>query len=231
MAQGSAGAADRGIMTETNKFSLYLTPAAIVTSGLAAVMLAITLMTGTSQEDFETIWPREIYAADLVRQAGALRLILAVDFCFIAAFTIFFIAWAERQLEQGASGIAVRIGLGAILIVAALDILEDCHLLALLRQALMGLPLSQADLGWQMVESQVKFALSTIGIAILGLTWPKQSALARLIKVLLLVQVVLGAAVAVTLAPLQTWLGLLRALFLVTGPVLLVWAEGRDESV
>lgn len=212
-------------MSEQRTFADVFAPAAWATSLLALVMLLITLATGVSQEHFEVLWPRDDYARAMLRGAGPLKAILAVDFCFITAFVIFFIAWSERQIAQGAGRVAVSIGLSAMLFVAVLDFLEDAHLLMLLRSVTYAVPLADADLRWQMVLSTLKFAVSSAGIAILGLTWPATGGVALGLKTLLIGQVALGAAIFFFDPPLQTILGLVRAIVFVTGPLLLLYAD------
>lgn len=90
----------------SNAFSGYLQPAAIATAATALAMFLVMRFTGTTQEAFEVVRPIGAYVADMRAREGSLRLLLAIDICFIASFTSFFIAWAQRQLDDHAQPVA-----------------------------------------------------------------------------------------------------------------------------
>lgn len=208
-------------------FSRHLEPAAVATAATALAMFLVMRLTGTTQEAFEVVRPLEVYVAELRQREASLRLLLGVDICFIASFTTFFIAWASRQIEQGADAFTVRAGLVMMLAVAGLDLLEDAHLLTLLREALpsSGGTVTREAVHYQMVESNLKFALSFVGIAVLALSWPNPTPLASAIRGLLLLQVAFGAALLTVPDGWKPLLGAIFGLFFISGPLLVLYAE------
>lgn len=208
-------------------FSRYLPPAAIATTATACAIFLVMRITGTTQEAFEVVRPIGEYIADMRAREGSLRLLLAIDICFIASFTAFFIAWAQRQLDDHAKPLAVYVGLGMMLAVAGLDLLEDAHLLTMLREATTGdgSGLTLASVRWQMVESNLKFAVSFVGIAVLALSWPNRTSAAMAIRVLLLLQVAFGAALLTVTDAWKPLIGGIFGLFFIAGPLLVLYAE------
>lgn len=208
-------------------FSSYLQPAAMATAATALAMFLVMRFTGTTQEAFEVVRPLDAYVADLREREASLRLLLAIDICFIASFTAFFLAWASRQIEQGADRLAVHAGLAMMLLVAGLDLLEDSHLLTLLREALpaSGGTVTREAVQYQMVESNLKFAVSFLGIAILALSWPNRTGLATAIRVLLVLQVAFGAALLTVTDTWKPLVGGVFGLFFIAGPLLVLYAE------
>lgn len=208
-------------------FSRHLEPAAWATAATALAMFLVMRLTGTTQEAFEVVRPLSGYVTDLKAREASLRLLLAVDICFITSFTIFFIAWASRQCEQGASPLAVGIGLGMMMAVTGLDLFEDSHLLVLLREATQGdgSGVSAANVRWQMAESNLKFAVSFVGIAVLALSWPNRTPAAAAIRALLLLQVAFGAALLTVTDAWKPLLGGIFGLFFIAGPLLVLYAE------
>lgn len=142
-------------------------------AGLAIVtltaMVAITAATGVSQEQFE-IW-RGDYADAIVAAHGPLRAIIAIDAVFLIAYAAFFIL-LPRALGVAVDGL-IRLGVGALLAVAVLDMIEDHHLLALARSAAAGAAIDDATIRAQHVLSQVKFHLSYLGLALFALGLPR----------------------------------------------------------
>ena len=78
---------------------------------------------------------------------------------------------------------------------------------------------------YQMVESNLKFAVSFVGIAILALSWPNRTALASAIRALLLLQVAFGAALLTVPDAWKPLLGGIFGLFFISGPLLVLYAE------
>ena len=80
------------------KASQLLVPSALATSVLSIALLAIALATGVSQEHFEVVAPAAEFARHLVASAGPLKLDFAVDLVFIAAYTLFALAWSAHSV-------------------------------------------------------------------------------------------------------------------------------------
>lgn len=138
---------------------------AILSMLLLTAMVAITAATGVSQEQFEIVRPD--YATAIASARGPLRAIIALDALFLITYAAFFVM-LPRAFGVAADGL-VRLGVGALLAVAVLDMIEDHHLLALARGALV----DDGALRFQHVLSQVKFHLSYLGLALLALGLPR----------------------------------------------------------
>lgn len=149
-------------MTKTTVHRLLAVLGAL--GGLLALgLLAISILTGVSQEAFEMAMPRERFAA-LARSAGfALRLGFTVDFFFIATFTSFFVFLAIAVREELDPTIG-RIALGAMLFTGLLDVVEDTHILAMLATVEAGGLPSQGEIGFQAAASATKFFASYLAL-------------------------------------------------------------------
>lgn len=210
-------------------FAQYLRPLGVATSVLAAGLLIASLATGVTQESFEVVAGSADFAKRLLASGAALRLIFAIDFIFIAAYTGFFLAWAADQRDRGADRWALLAGLAAMLAVAVLDLIEDSHILSMLRTSEHGIALSDGAIAWQMLISQIKFLLSYISIALLALTWPARGAFANAVRWLLILQLPFGVAIFTAPDALLPPLYFGRAIFFIVGPLLLLAAMKRER--
>lgn len=149
--------------------------AAGVAIAILSAMVALTAATGVSQEAFEVVRPD--YAVAIADAAPALRAILGLDALFLIAYAVVF------MLLPRALGVAdeplVRLGVGAMLTVAALDAVEDHHLAALARLAEHGLPIDSAALALQHVVSQVKFHASYAALVLVAVALPRRDPVER----------------------------------------------------
>lgn len=84
-----------------------------------------------------------------------------------------------------------------------------------------------ASVRWQMVESNLKFAISFVGIAVLALSWPNHMPAATLVRALLLLQVAFGAALLTVTDAWKPLIGGIFGLFFIAGPLLVLYAERR----
>src|SRR4051812_41858447 len=100
------------------------------TLGILVVMVAISLITGASQEVHEHFALPEVYGFRLVSQGSALRAVFALDVAFLALYTSFFAALARYLGERGRP--FVRLALGFMIATAVLDVIEDHHIVAML---------------------------------------------------------------------------------------------------
>jgi hypothetical protein len=159
-----------------------------------AAMVVVGVVTGASQEAHEWYAPPEIYAASLRAQGEALRLVFAIDTAFIILFTAFFVAFADylRAIGRRFTGIA----LGALLVTAALDILENQHILAMLDLAQRDRPIGDGDIAVQQMISQIKFTGSYVALFLFGLAIPRTSRLATAIALYLTAGTLATAVVA-----------------------------------
>lgn len=199
-------------------------------------MVAITIATGVSQEQFETARPVAGYAADLVDNAGAVRAVFAVDTVFLVLYSAFFFLFGQRVVTD-ATRTMIAIAVGAILLTALLDMIEDHHILAMLGSSEAGAPPSAGELALQHTISQVKFNVSYLGLFLFGLAVPRRhwsgTALALLLTVGTLVQGAwLYAAPArfQALGNLGRWAGFIAGFALAIAVVRTSDAPGRGRG-
>lgn len=189
----------------------------------AAVLLAMSLLHGVSQGQFEVVRPAADMAEQLVRNAIALRLELFVDFLFLILYGACFalLPAALAGLADPRGPIAARLGSAALLVTAFLDAAENAHLLSALVTAEQGMPLSQGAIQWQAIASQVKFVASYAGLFLIAFALDPADRVERwLAHTLRWVQAPVGVAIFVVGPPFLRPLYLMRAVFFVVG---LLW--------
>jgi hypothetical protein len=158
---------------------------AYVTLGIIVVMAAVALVTGATQEAHEHFAAPDLYAARLVAEASPLRMLFALDVAFTILYAVYFTLFASHLSSHGAARALVSIALGAMLATAALDFLEDQHILAMLNAAEHGGVLGADAIAWQVTESGVKFSLSFLSLFAFGLALPRTNALSWVLSLLL----------------------------------------------
>jgi hypothetical protein len=196
---------------------------ALASAGAAAVLLALSLLHGVSQGQFEVVRPAAEMAEMLVRNALAMRVELFVDFLFLVLYGACF------ALLPGALGgpadprgsVPARLGAAALLLTAFLDAAENAHLLSALATAEQGMSLSQGAIQWQAIASQVKFVASYFGLLLIAFALDPADRVERWLALTLRwVQAPVGVAIFVVGPPFLRPLYLARAVFFVVG---LLW--------
>jgi hypothetical protein len=150
----------------------HVRPLALASIVVLAAMVAITFVTGVSQETFEIARAPAVYAPELRVFATPLRALFALDSIFLVLYTTLLVQFALR-VRTSATRILVAIAIGAILLTALLDMIEDHSILAMLRLAERGVDPTAGDIAVQHVISQVKFHASYFGLFLIGLSIPR----------------------------------------------------------
>lgn len=169
---------------------------AAASAAVLIAMVIVTLATGASQEAHEFYQPPAAYAQSLLARPGALRLVFGLDVGFLVLYTAFFAALADHLARLGRP--LVRLALAAMVATAALDAVEDHHILALLTVAESGRPIDDAAIVFQHTLSATKFTISYLALVLFGLAIPRNTALGVVLAVFLvpgtLISGVLGYA-------------------------------------
>jgi len=188
---------------------------ALAAIGCLLAMIAVTLATGVSQETFEIVRSPAVYAADLVGHATAVRWLFGIDSAFLVLYAAFFVAFG-RRIATAETRTFVAIAIGALLLTALLDMVEDHHILAMLYGSELGSIPTAGELTFQHSLSQVKFNVSYLGTFFLGLAIPRGTIAGRILGLLLtvgtLVQSAWLYAAPVAMLPsgnLGRWIGFL----------------------
>ena len=208
------------------RMALGLAAASIAT---LLAMVAVGLTTGASQEAHEWYGPPDAYAAQLVAQAGALRVIFGLDIAFLVLYTGFFAALADYLRRRGRPFVAIAIG--AMLVTALLDIVEDHHILALLGMAEAHRPIDDGALVLQQVISSTKFSVSYLALVMFGLAVPRDSRLGWALSIFLVGGTLVSGALGYAAPPAWRasldggrWIGFLAGFALAA-----VWLRAEHE--
>jgi hypothetical protein len=155
------------------------------------VMTILSLTTGATQELHEHLALPEVYAQHLFAHAPALRGLMALDLAFLVLYTAFFAALAIYLRGRGAP--FTYLALGALVLTALLDIVEDHHILSMLRAAELGELPTAGHIAFQAVESATKFSISYLGLVLFGLAIPRTTKLGWALALFLTVGTLLSA--------------------------------------
>ena len=213
--------------TPMRKLAMYLAGASAV---VLVVMAVLSFSTGATQELHEHIARPEVYAAHLLAHAGALRGLMALDVAFLVLYTCFFAALAGYLRELGRP--FTRLALGAMVACALLDVVEDHHILAMLRTAELGVLPSAGAIAFQAVESATKFSVSFGSLVLFGLAVPRTTKLGWVLAAFLVAGTLLSAIAGYAVNPdLEAsfdsgrWLGFLAGFLLA-----IAWLRTQQDS-
>jgi hypothetical protein len=170
-------------------------------------MCLISLRTHVSQQAFEVFRPPAQYAALLVSSALPLRLIVAFDDLFIVAYCAASVFFA-LAVSGGARNVVLGLVCSLALTGGVLDMIENHHILSMLRRAELGFVPSVAELDGRVVASSLKWLFAHAAFAWLGLLLNQRGVPGVLLRVSLCgVQLGLGVATLVVVA--APWAGVL----------------------
>lgn len=184
-----------------------------------AVMVIVSLATGASQEPHEHFAVPEAYAMSLLDQGRALRVVFGLDVAFLALYTGFFAALARYLSERGRP--FTRLALGFAIGTAALDILENHHILGMLDAAESRVLPHSLEISAQAALSASKFTLSYVAMFLFGLAVPRDTRSGWVLSWFLTAGVLLSAVIGYALPPglahgfdSGRWIGLLSGFVL-----------------
>ncbi len=188
----------------------------ILSALLAASMTAYALG-GVSQEYFEAVRPPADYAHTLLRRAAPLRSLFALDNLFLLAYSSYFVAYFVARRGK-ADATVLRLVLASVLVAAGLDAIENFHILSMLHLAESGQLPSVAEIQAQYVLSAVKFLLGYFAAIGFALTFPRDTALGRLLALTTGIAFpIVGVLVFAVPDPLSGVLALARIVFFMSG--------------
>jgi hypothetical protein len=169
---------------------------ALATSLVLIAMVITGMTTGAAQEPHEHFMAPDAYARSLLEHRGGLRMMIALDIAFLVLYTAFFTALA-RHLRS----LFAWLGLGAMIAVALLDIVEDHHIIAMLESVEHGVLPDAGSIAWQSAESATKFSISYLSLVLFGLAIPRTSKHAWVLAVFLTVGTLVSAVVGYAVSP------------------------------
>jgi hypothetical protein len=206
----------------------------LLSSLLVLILLAINVVTGVSQEYFESTHPAPEYTERIVRDAGVLNLTFTVDNLFVLSYSAFFIGLGIL-FQSRTYSLVVKLGVGAMLLVAFLDSVENHHITAMAQAALSGVPLLNEEIRAQVIVSSLKFHVSCLGALLFAVMFAKESGMGRIISWLLLGYGFFGVLVLTSPPSLLLALALLRTAFFVlafflSGIMLWSWTPASETT-
>ena len=191
-------------------------------------MVAVSIVTGATQEAHEHYQPPVDYAATLLAHPGALRLLMGLDVAFLVLYTGFFAVLAAYLRGRGQS---TWLALGALVAVTLLDIIEDHHILGMLALAEHGRPIDDAAIVVQDTLSATKFSCSYLAFFLFGLAVPRTTRLGWVLAIFLTLGTLVTAVVGVGAPPSfreafdsGRWIGFLGGFVLVA-----VWLRRQPD--
>lgn len=201
-------------MSET-AFNRILGVLALLSALSVVGILAVGFQVGIAQEPFQAGRLADENVTNLLLNPQWLRFNIGFDNAFIVFYTAFFALFA-RHMRTLVSGEAAFVALGALLIGAALDAVENHHILTMLYSAEHGLPITTGESQLQMLASSLKFHAVYVGTFLFGFAFARLGALGMLIALgIWFVFVPLGLAIYVIPLELSRPLVIARALFFV----------------
>jgi hypothetical protein len=166
---------------------------ALASAALLAVLCALTFVTGVSQQAFEWVMAPDVYGRALLRDHAMLRVLIATDDVFIAAYTSMAVLFAAHLRATRPSPLYVLAGV-FVVVAGVLDLEENHHLLALLRLAETGALVPLDEILRRSDLSQLKWMLGHVAFALIGLALPAERTEQKVFRAsLLYVQLPLGA--------------------------------------
>jgi hypothetical protein len=201
------------------------------TGALVVVMATIGFATGVTQEVHEHFDVPEVYAMRLLDQAKGLRALMALDVAFLCLYTAFFATFAIHLRQRARPAALVWLALGAMVLTALLDIVEDHHILSMLAQAEHNVVPTAGAIAFQSVESAAKFSVSFLSLVLFGLAIPRTTKLGIALALFLTVGTLLSAIVGYAMPPASAtnveagrWVG-----FLVGFALAMAWLWREPE--
>lgn len=150
-------------------------------AGLMAVCMAsISFSTGVTQEYFEHSHPVKEYVAMLHSHSDMLKTLLTLDNFFLLFYGGFFLWYIVERKGKADSWLLAALGI-CMFFTMTLDAVENFHILGMLKGAENMIMPSEGQIGLQYILSAVKFMLAYIAVIILGVTFPRDTTLARFV--------------------------------------------------
>jgi hypothetical protein len=211
---------------ENTKYAVW---ASALSGILLAAMLSISMLAGVTQQAFEFVQPPGQYAAELIRFAAPLRIILSFDNLFIAAYVLGTFFFCRMLKERQSDATLLNITVALVAAGGLLDLAENLHILAMLSGALQNIALSAGQIELQSVLSALKWHLAYTAFVIIGIAFkPKNLPEKLFVASLIVVQMPVG--IFVYTAPsdeLSRFFQILRYGNLLAGFAVIVWLSLR----
>lgn len=207
-----------------------LKAAAWLAAATVVGMIAIFFATGVGQDPLQFVHLPDDYRALLLKNPAALRATIGLDNLFVVLYSTVFLCQAALLTRHGAPRPLVHVAAALFAALAVLDFAENFHFLAMLGQAELGAAPSATEISIQVWESLLKFHLSYLGLFLLGLALPRQTAKERLLANLCcFVQLPVGILIYVTPHAVSVPLVFVRFAFFLSALILVASIFGEQR--
>jgi hypothetical protein len=203
---------------------------ALAAIAVLLAMIVLTIASGVSQETFEVVLSPSEYTAGLRAHALVLRALFGLDSAFLILYASSITGFALRYVTPH-NRVVLGLAIGAIVLTALLDMIEDHHILALVRGVVRDIDASSDHIAFQHTLSQTKFHLGYFAEFLIGLQILRTSRAATMLAVLLTVGTLVQGAwlyaapdAALPVGNFIRWLGF------VVGFGLIIQIVRRDAS-
>jgi hypothetical protein len=201
---------------------------------LVFILVGLNVVTGVSQEYFESTHPVREYTERIIRDAGPLNAAFTVDNLFVVSYAAFFVGLGFL-FQSRADSLVLKLAVGAMLLVALLDSVENHHITAMAQAASAGVALSDEEIRTQVIMSSLKFHVSCFGALLFAVAFPRESRLGKIVSWLLAGYGFCGVLVLTSPPSLLLTLALLRTAFfvmsfLLAGIMLWDWRPPSETS-
>jgi|GEM_PF-3449046 len=208
----------------------------IWSSLLVVLLVGLYIKTGVSQEYFESTHPAAEYTKTLIRQAGLLNVTFSLDNLFLISYGAFFVGLAVL-FRHRTDPFILKVAVGALLLAALFDSVENHHITAMAQAALAGIPLFDGEIRAQVVISSLKFHASCFSSVLFAVAIPRETRLGHVVTWLYAAYGFCGILVLTSPQSLILFLSLLRTVsfflsFLLVGILLWNWVpDGAQLNV
>lgn len=124
---------------------------------LVALVIGLTITMGNGYQDFESILRYgdiDIYNAQIITAIPVLKLIYPVDTMYVFSYVTMVFALVQAAKDRKAIGI---LAMTVVTILAALDFIENNHIIALANNAKLGYEASIGQVTFETIITQTKF--------------------------------------------------------------------------
>lgn len=199
---------------DTAAFATVVRRLALAAAGTVAAMFALFVATGIGQDPLQYVHTVADYQAILLKNPPLLRTAIGLDNLFIVLYSAMFLTLGPWLWDRSIARSLLLTALALLGLTGLLDLLENMHFLTLIAAAEAGIAPRPRQIELQVLESLVKFHVSYFGLFLLGMAWPRRTALERgLGFALRWVQLPVGLLIYLTPAAVAVVLVLVRFSF------------------
>lgn len=157
------------------RLSVLVSTLAFAASAAVAGLFVLYVATGIGQDSLQVVSTSADYAAILLQDPAALKVVLGLDNLFILFYLPMFVVLGAVLQRWNAPRTVMMAATALLIATGILDLLENMHFRTLLNSAELGITISQGAIDLQVWESLVKFHISYLGLFLLSFALPQDT--------------------------------------------------------